>query len=77
MNLMSKADLVAPLMYAIDTSESAALLRYFDKGGRLLIALDPESGDMHELVGPTEIVATTWFVAGSIETTSPPQARAA
>ena len=31
--------------------EAASLQRYFDKGGRLFIALDPESGDVHELLG--------------------------
>jgi gliding motility-associatede transport system auxiliary component len=32
--------------------EVAALQRYFDRGGRLFIALDPESGDAHELLEP-------------------------
>ena len=39
--------------------ESAALLRYFDKGGRLFVALDPESGDAHELLGPLGIKYVT------------------
>jgi hypothetical protein len=33
--------------------EAASLVRYFDKGGRLFVALDPEAGlDEHELLGP-------------------------
>jgi hypothetical protein len=36
--------------------ESAALNRYVDKGGHLLIALDPENKvDMHEVLGPLQL----------------------
>jgi hypothetical protein len=41
--------------------EAAALQRYFEKGGRLFVALDPEAGlDFHELLGPlgVKFVAT-------------------
>ena len=38
---------------ALLPEEAAALVRYFERGGRLLVALDPESGlDFHELLAP-------------------------
>lgn len=42
--------------------ESAALVRYFERGGRLFIALDPEAGlDMKDVLGPlgVKFVPTT------------------
>lgn len=38
---------------ALAPEETAALVRYFERGGRLFVAVDPEAGlDMHELLGP-------------------------
>jgi gliding motility-associatede transport system auxiliary component len=44
-----------PLM----TEEAAALERYFEKGGRIFVALDPESGDAHELLAPLGVKYVT------------------
>lgn len=39
-----------------EADELAALNRYIDRGGRLLIALDPENKvDMHEILGPLQL----------------------
>jgi hypothetical protein len=44
--------------------EAAALVRYFQKGGRLLVALDPEAGlDMHELLAPLGVKFVTTLLA--------------
>src|SRR4029077_12625745 len=37
----------------LDTEEIGTLTRYFDSGGKIFVALDPESGvDLKELLGP-------------------------
>jgi hypothetical protein len=49
---------------ALLPEEAAALVRYFEKGGRLLIAVDPEAGlDMHELFAPLGIRFVTTVLA--------------
>jgi hypothetical protein len=50
----------------LQPEESAALLRYFDKGGRIFIALDPESGDTHELLGPLGVKYITTVLCGDV-----------
>jgi hypothetical protein len=46
--------------------EAAALERYFDRGGRLFIALDPESGDAHELLGPLGVKYVTTLLCNDV-----------
>ena len=46
--------------------EAASLQRYFDKGGRLFIALDPEGGDMHELVGGLGVKYVTTMLCNDV-----------
>ncbi len=46
--------------------EVASLQRYFDKGGRIFIALDPESGDAHELLAPLGIKYVTTVLANDV-----------
>jgi len=44
--------------------EIAALSRYFDRGGRLFIAVDPETGiDFHELLAPLGLKFSTTMLA--------------
>ncbi|HEX9103318.1 MAG TPA: DUF4350 domain-containing protein [Polyangia bacterium] len=46
--------------------EAAALERYFEKGGRLFVALDPESGDAHELLGPLGVKYVTTLLCNDV-----------
>ncbi|HEY2747752.1 MAG TPA: Gldg family protein, partial [Polyangia bacterium] len=46
--------------------EIASLQRYFDKGGRLFIALDPESGDAHELLGALGVKYVTTVLCNDL-----------
>ncbi|MDB4971459.1 MAG: transporter [Myxococcales bacterium] len=44
--------------------EAASLVRFFNKGGRLLVAVDPEAGlDMHELLAPLGVKFVTTLLA--------------
>ncbi len=47
--------------------ESAALVRYFDKGGRLFVALDPEAGlDFKDLLGPLGVKFVTTVLCNDV-----------
>jgi len=46
--------------------EAASLQRYFEKGGRLFIALDPESGDAHELLGTLGVKYVTTVLCNDL-----------
>jgi len=46
--------------------EAASLQRYFDRGGRIFVALDPESGDAHELLGPLGVKYVTTVLCNDL-----------
>lgn len=46
--------------------ESSSLQRYFQRGGRIFIALDPESGDEHELLGPLGVKYVTTTLCNDV-----------
>lgn len=47
--------------------EAAALVRYFERGGRLLVAVDPEAGlDEHELLEPLGVKFVTTTLASDM-----------
>jgi hypothetical protein len=46
--------------------EVASLQRYFQRGGRILVALDPESGDMHELLAPLSVKYVPTVLANDV-----------
>ena len=46
--------------------EAASLKRYFDKGGRIFAALDPEGGDMHELLDQFGVKYVTTVLANDV-----------
>ncbi|HWE27784.1 MAG TPA: Gldg family protein [Polyangia bacterium] len=50
----------------LQPEEDAALMRYFDRGGRIFVALDPESGDEHELLGPLGVKYVPTTLCGDV-----------
>lgn len=46
--------------------EAASLERYFERGGRIFIALDPESGDAHELLAPLGVKYITTVLCNDV-----------
>ncbi|MCU1277484.1 MAG: putative rane protein, partial [bacterium] len=50
----------------LQPEEAAALIRYFERGGRLFVALDPESGDAHELLGPLGVKYVTTVLCNDV-----------
>ncbi|HEX6836679.1 MAG TPA: DUF4350 domain-containing protein, partial [Polyangia bacterium] len=46
--------------------EAASLQRYFQRGGRIFIALDPESGDEHALLAPLGVKYVTAMLCNDV-----------
>lgn len=46
--------------------EAASLQRYFQRGGRIFIALDPEAGDEHELLNPLGVKYVTTTLCNDV-----------